>query len=112
MLCWSKLIVVKRAVIHDIVVIQSEATKSKTIVSRCGQFNPLGGSVSFVKRFEKRTIEDPLSVLKMCLPPNRRCSESAEDPVSSPPLNYRQSAIPVEGLSARIRSIQLETYSN
>ncbi|GBN39815.1 hypothetical protein AVEN_67838-1 [Araneus ventricosus] len=48
------------------------------------RFNPLGGSVSLVKRFEKRAIEDPLSVFKMCLPPNRRYSESAADPVSFP----------------------------
>ncbi|GBN07161.1 hypothetical protein AVEN_63382-1 [Araneus ventricosus] len=47
--------------------------------------NPLGGPVSLVKRFEKRAIEDPLSVLKVCLPPKRRCSESAADPFSPPP---------------------------
>ncbi|GBM41442.1 hypothetical protein AVEN_157738-1 [Araneus ventricosus] len=47
-------------------------------------FNPLSGSVFFVKRFEKRAIEEPLSVLKVCLPPNRKCSESAADRVSSP----------------------------
>ncbi|GBM61597.1 hypothetical protein AVEN_226870-1 [Araneus ventricosus] len=50
-------------------------------------FNPLSGSVFFVKRFEKRAIEEPLSVLKVCLPPNRKCSESAADRVSSPPLS-------------------------
>ncbi|GBL99651.1 hypothetical protein AVEN_68896-1 [Araneus ventricosus] len=48
--------------------------------------NPLSGSVFFVKRFQKRAIEEPLSVLKVCLPPNRKCSESAADRVSSPPL--------------------------
>ncbi|GBL62294.1 Retrovirus-related Pol polyprotein from transposon 297 [Araneus ventricosus] len=47
-------------------------------------FNPLSGSVFFVKRFQKRAIEEPLSVLKVCLPPNRKCSESAADGVSSP----------------------------
>ncbi|GBM35042.1 hypothetical protein AVEN_240392-1 [Araneus ventricosus] len=50
----------------------------------CNRFNPLSGSVSLVKRFEKRVIEDPLSVLKLRLPPNRRCPKSAADPVSSP----------------------------
>ncbi|GBN30476.1 hypothetical protein AVEN_138085-1, partial [Araneus ventricosus] len=51
---------------------------------KIGYLNPLSGSVFFVKRFEKRAIEEPLSVLKVCLPPNRKCSESAADRVSSP----------------------------
>ncbi|GBM83117.1 hypothetical protein AVEN_73113-1 [Araneus ventricosus] len=50
----------------------------------CNRFNTLSGSVSLVKRFEKRVIKDPLSVLKLRLPPNRRCPKSAADPVSSP----------------------------
>ncbi|GBO22770.1 hypothetical protein AVEN_215291-1 [Araneus ventricosus] len=32
-------------------------------------FQPSGGSASLVKRFGKRVIEDPLSVLKLRLPP-------------------------------------------
>ncbi|GBM38111.1 hypothetical protein AVEN_40982-1 [Araneus ventricosus] len=47
--------------------------------------NPLSSSVFFVKRFEKRVIEEPLSVLKVCLPPNIKCSESSADQVSSSP---------------------------
>ncbi|GBM93434.1 Transposable element Tc1 transposase [Araneus ventricosus] len=46
--------------------------------------NPLSGSVSLVKRFEKRLFEDPLSVLKVRPPPNKTCSKSAADSVSSP----------------------------
>ncbi|GBN25014.1 hypothetical protein AVEN_21192-1 [Araneus ventricosus] len=46
--------------------------------------NPLSGSVFLVKRFEKRAIEDPLSVLKLRLPPNRICPKRAADSVSSP----------------------------
>ncbi|GBM24500.1 hypothetical protein AVEN_164130-1 [Araneus ventricosus] len=75
-------------------------------------FIPLSGSVFFVKRFEKRAIEEPLAVLKVCLPPNRKCSESAADRVSSPPLNKERSAPPMEGITERICSIQLGTYSN
>ncbi|GBN00825.1 hypothetical protein AVEN_77309-1 [Araneus ventricosus] len=59
--------------------------------------NPLSGSVFFVKRFQKRAIEEPLSVLKVCLPPNRKCSESAADRVSSPPLNKERLASPHGG---------------
>ncbi|GBN52538.1 hypothetical protein AVEN_252218-1 [Araneus ventricosus] len=76
------------------------------------RFNPLSGSVFFVKRFQKRAIEETLSVLKVCLPPNRKCSESAADRVSSPPLNYERLAPPMERITARICSIQLGTYSN
>ncbi|GBO43841.1 hypothetical protein AVEN_202716-1 [Araneus ventricosus] len=75
-------------------------------------FNPLSGSVFFVKRFQKRAIEEPLSVLKVCLPPNRKCSESAADRVSSPSLNEERLAPPMERITARICSIQLGTYSN
>ncbi|GBO23454.1 hypothetical protein AVEN_73363-1, partial [Araneus ventricosus] len=53
-------------------------------VRRSVAFNPLSGSVSLVKRFEKRLFEDPLSVLKVRPPPNRTCSKSAADSVSSP----------------------------
>ncbi|GBN77520.1 hypothetical protein AVEN_30961-1 [Araneus ventricosus] len=57
--------------------------------------------------YEDTVLEDhkrPVSLIK--------CSESAADRVSSPPLNEERLAPPMERITARICSIQLGTYSN
>ncbi|GBN63606.1 hypothetical protein AVEN_88734-1 [Araneus ventricosus] len=65
-------------------------------------FNPLSGSVFFLKRFEKRAAAEPLSVLKVCLPPNRRFSQKrSRSSLLPPPLKCGQSATPVEGRADR-----------
>ncbi|GBN45737.1 hypothetical protein AVEN_199108-1 [Araneus ventricosus] len=73
--------------------------------------NPLSGSVSLVKRFEKRLFEDPLSVLKVPLLRTEHVLK-AQRIQSLPPPDPWVISNPSKGLTTRIRSIQLGSYSN
>ncbi|GBN86851.1 hypothetical protein AVEN_156690-1 [Araneus ventricosus] len=55
--------------------------------------NPLSGSVFFLKRFEKRTAAEPLSVLKVSSSQQKIFPKAQQIKSLPPPLNCGQSAL-------------------